>query len=97
MNKHFFSLLFLSLLLATNTNAQAPTVKAVPANRVTYYGANLNCLVNPNNDSTTISFEYGLTTSYGTTASVSGKFTGNATLFKTIAITGLTPGKTYHY
>ena len=95
--KHFFSLLLLTLLLATNTNAQAPTVQAVPANRVTYYGANLNVLVNPSNDSTTISFEYGLSTAYGSIASVSGKFTGGTTLFKTVTITGLKPGKTYHY
>ncbi len=91
------SILSFALLFAANTQAQAPTVKAVPANRVTYYGANLNVLVNPNNDSTTISFEYGLDTAYGSTANVSGKYTGSTTLFKTLAITGLTPGKSYHY
>ncbi len=83
--------------LSSEAQAQAPTVKAVPANRVTYYGANLNVLVNPKNDSTTISFEYGLDTTYGSTASISGKYTGSTTLFKTASITGLTPGKTYHY
>ena len=98
MKQLFTHLIFtVAILYCTNTNAQAPTVKAVPANRITYDGANLNVLVNPNNDSTTISFEYGLTTSYGATASVSGKSNGNTTLFKTKSITGLNPGKTYHY
>ena len=75
------SLVYLAFLFPFKANAQVPIVKAVPANRITYYGATLNALVNPSNDSTTISFEYGLTTSYGATASVSGKFTGNTTLF----------------
>lgn len=57
--------------------AAVPTVKAVPANRVTYTGASLNVLVNPSNDSTTISFEYGLTASYGSTINITGKYNGN--------------------
>jgi len=77
--------------------AVAPTSIAVPANRVTFTGAHLNCLSNPGNETTTISFEYGLTTSYGSTASVQGTISGTSVLFKTASITGLTPGKTYHY
>jgi alpha-tubulin suppressor-like RCC1 family protein len=99
MHKIFTSIscLFISLLFSIKVQAQAPTIKAVPANRVTYFGANLNALVNPSNDSTTISFEYGLTAAYGDSVAVSGKFTGNTTLFKTIAVTNLIPGQIYHY
>jgi alpha-tubulin suppressor-like RCC1 family protein len=77
--------------------AQAPIVKPVPANRITYNSANLNALVNPNNLATTISFEYGLTKAYGSTVIVLGTSTGNIALFKTLAITGLIAGKTYHF
>ncbi len=87
---------FWSFLLC-ETFAAAPTSYTVPANRVTYTGANLNCRVNPNSETTTISFEYGLTASYGSTATVSGTSTGSSIVFKKSTITGLLPGRTYHY
>jgi len=98
--KHFKNYLVTFLLLFTvsiNLFATAPTSTTVPASRVTYTGANLNCLSNPGSDTTTLSFEYGLTTSYGSTASVSGTVSGSSVVFKSATITGLTPGKTYHY
>ena len=52
--------------------AQVPTSVSVIATRITFEKATLNARVNPNGASTTVSFEYGLTTSYGSAASVSG-------------------------
>ncbi|MDZ4757778.1 MAG: hypothetical protein SGJ10_06515, partial [Bacteroidota bacterium] len=83
--KHFKNYLVTFLLLFTvsiNLFATAPTSTTVPASRVTYTGANLNCLSNPGSDTTTLSFEYGLTTSYGSTASVSGTVSGSSVVFK---------------
>lgn len=96
LKKKLIAFVFWSFLIC-ETFAAAPTSYTVPANRVTYAGANLNCRVNPNSETTTISFEYGLTTSYGSTASVSGTSTGASIVFKTTTITGLLMGRTYHY
>ncbi|MCF8428673.1 MAG: hypothetical protein K9G64_00965, partial [Bacteroidia bacterium] len=96
MKKLLYTLINIFVFISL-TMAQVPTVKPVPANRITYNSAKLNALVNPNNLATTISFEYGLTTTYGSSVNVSGTSTGNITLFKTLAITGLTAGKTYHF
>lgn len=49
-----------------------------------------------NYSSTTVSFEYGLTISYGS-VNVSGVLLGHADSFKKVTITGLTPHKTYHF
>jgi C1A family cysteine protease len=79
-------------------SVNAPTATTVAAGSVTGTGAVLNGTVNANNFSTTVTFQYGLTASYGSTVTadqspVTG--TGNTTVSKTIS--GLTPGTTYHY
>jgi hypothetical protein len=75
-----------------------PTVVTTAATLITSSGATLNGTVNPNNLSSTVSFDYGLTTAYGTNiAGVPSPVTGNTATVVTVAITGLTPGVTYHY
>jgi hypothetical protein len=72
-----------------------PTATTVAATLVTSTGATLNSTVNPNGLSTTIYFQYGLTTGYGssTTSGSIGTSSGN---YGT-AITGLSPNTTYHF
>ncbi|MCK9218721.1 MAG: T9SS type A sorting domain-containing protein [Bacteroidales bacterium] len=76
----------------------APTVVTMPATAVASVTATLNGTVNANIQSTTVSFEYGLTTAYGTVvAGVPGTVTGNTTTPVSANLTGLLPGATYHY
>jgi uncharacterized protein (TIGR02145 family) len=54
--------------------------------------------VNPNYLSTTIVFEWGISTTYGNTmAYIQNPLTGSAPVFLSAALTGLTPGATYHF
>ena len=76
----------------------APTVTTDSASGVTATGATLNGTVNANNHDTTVTFEYGLTTAYGTSVSASqNPVTGTTATAVSRAITGLTPGTVYHY
>ena len=62
------------------------------------YGAYLGGTVSPNGITTTISFEYGPTDSYGNTISaIQNPVTGIKTSSVGADITGLTPGTTYHF
>ncbi len=76
----------------------APTVTTVAASNISSSTATLIGTVNPNNISTTVTFEYGLTTSYGTTVTaVQSPVTGGTATPVSKAITGLAAGTTYHY
>jgi hypothetical protein len=75
-----------------------PIVVTTAATAVTSSTATLNGTVDANNASTTVTFEYGLDLSYGTTvAGVPGTVTGNTVTPVSAGITGLLPGTTYHY
>jgi hypothetical protein len=52
--------------------------------------------VSPGKQSTTVSFDYGTTTSYGSTASA-GTVNGNAAKLVSATINGLTPNTLYHF
>ncbi len=76
----------------------APTVVTMPASAVASSSATLNGTVNANIMNTTVTFEYGLTTAYGTTVpGVPGTVTGNTPVPVSADITGLLPATTYHY
>lgn len=68
---------------------------------VSYVGpsaATLNGMVNPNGFITTAQFDYGLSTAYGNTASVSLMPNDDTTAhFASVTITGLTLNTTYYY
>jgi hypothetical protein len=79
-------------------NLAAPSATTLAATSVTATSATLNATVNPNGAPTTAQFQRGTSISYGTNTTVtlsapSGTTAENVSL----ALTGLTPGTTYHY
>ena len=77
--------------------AVKPSVMTTAATGVGTSSATLNATVNANNGDTAVTFEYGLTTSYGSTiAGDPGTATGTSDISVTAGLTGLTPG-TYQY
>jgi hypothetical protein len=82
----------------TFNTAGPPVVVTDPATNITQTTATLNGTVTANNLSTTITFNWGLTTAYGNTApGVPSPVTGNTATPVTANITGLTNLLTYHY
>jgi hypothetical protein len=74
----------------------APTVVTNAATDLTPTSGRLNGTVNPKGSSATYYFEYGLTTSYGSTTSTSNS-SGSDDLAFNVNVTGLTNNTTYHY
>ena len=66
------------------------------ATNITSSSATLNGIVNPNGRTTTVHFEYGITTNYGS-ATANRNYTGNTTQSVSANITGLSPNTTYHF
>ncbi len=82
----------------TFTTYQEPSATTLDASAVTNTTATLNGSVNANNYSTVVTFEYGLTTSYGSTAdAIQSPVTGNLSIPVSSGITGLSPGTTYYF
>jgi uncharacterized protein (TIGR02145 family) len=80
------------------TLGQIPTVATIAATNIGATGATLNGSVNANYLSTTLTFEYGTTISYGSNATAAqSPVTGNTTTNVNSAISGLTAGTTYHF
>jgi phosphodiesterase/alkaline phosphatase D-like protein len=76
----------------------APTATTDAASAVSTTGATLNGTVNANSASTVVTFEYGLTTGYGTTVTaVESPVTGTSGTLVSKSISGLSPNTTYHY
>ena len=75
-----------------------PTVATGAATNTSTTGATLNGTVTANNISTAVSFEYGLTTAYGSTVTATpSSVTGSAMTSVSAAITALTANATYHF
>ncbi len=82
----------------TTLSIPAPLATTLAATQVAQTTATLNGTVNANSQSTTVTFEYGTTTSYGQTAiAAPSPVTGSSTTNITANITGLTKNTTYHY
>jgi uncharacterized protein (TIGR02145 family) len=80
------------------TTLQPPSASTNSASGISSTTATLNGSVNANNYSSIVTFEYGITASYGsTTTAVESPVTGNTPLAVNANITGLTPSTTYHY
>jgi len=80
------------------TDPAAPTATTDAASAVTASGATLNGTVNANNDSTFVTFEYGLDTSYGTTSKATpNTVTGSTDTAVSLTLSGLSTNTTYHY
>jgi outer membrane protein assembly factor BamB len=67
-----------------------------PATNITSSSATLNGTVNPNGLTTSVHFEYGTTTNYGSTTP-SHSYTGNTAQSVSANITGLSTHTTYHF
>jgi len=77
---------------------ELPLVQTDNATAVTSITATLKGKVNPNGASTVVSFEYGETTSYGSSVSADqSPVSGSDPVDISAGPTSLTPGTTYHY
>ncbi len=84
--------------MSFTTNPLPPSVATDIASGITSAGATLNGTVNANGVSSTVTFEYGLTTSYGTSVTADqSPVTGSADTPVSKNISGLGSGSTYHY
>ena len=84
--------------ISFSTIGKIPASITQAASEVSTTGATLTGTVNPNDLPTTVSFEWGTTTNYGSVATISqNPLTGNSIINVTVIISGLTPGTTYHY
>ena len=75
----------------------APSVTTKSASSVKDTTATLNASVNPNGQSTTVYFEYGTTTGYGSKTSAKSIGSGSGATNVAIGWSGLAPGVTYHF
>jgi hypothetical protein len=84
--------------LVVAQNAAGPTAHTTPAAQILSRSASLNGVVTPNGASTMVTFEYGLTATYGATAPIlSSPLGGYSEVAVNAALNDLTPGVTYHY
>jgi hypothetical protein len=83
--------------LRTSAPAQAPSISSRAATGVSSLGATLAAGVNPRGLATTVRFEYGTSTSYGTSTPDQAIGAGGSTVSVTAAIGGLQPGTKYNY
>jgi hypothetical protein len=74
----------------------APVVTTNNATNVASFSATLNGSVNPRESTTTVYFQYGLTTSYGSSTPTQTR-TGNTVQAISANISGLTASTTYHF
>ncbi len=82
-----------------SSNILAPTVTTNNATNILNYMATLNASVNPNSFYTSVSFEYGTSTSYGnTTPALPNNISGNSnTPVTSVYCVNLLGNTTYHY
>lgn len=74
-----------------------PTVSTGSATSVSSDSATLNGTVNPKGTSTTYNFEYGTTTSYGSSTTSTSAGSGSSAVPVNASISGLVANTTYHY
>ena len=86
-----------NMINATTLSATGPPVVITnPATLIASFSATLNGLVNPHGLTTTVYFQYGPTTSYGSTTSAQTK-SGNTYQSVSANISGLAASTTYHF
>ena len=100
--KRTWKLLVLTVVIAASlasvaVAASSPTVVTGAASNVTDTSAVLNGRVTPNGSATTYVFSFGPTTAYGASTAAHSAGRGAKVVPVARAITGLTPGTTYHY
>jgi len=84
--------------LTFTTGGMPPTVTTMAASNIGNFTARLNSTVNANDQSSTVTFQYGLSTSYGSTVNgVPGTVTGNTPAAVYADISGLNYNTVYHF
>ncbi len=92
------SILTLGLSPAPVLAQSAPAASTGAATAVGTSSATLNGIVNANGSDTTVTFEYGTDTSYGTNVTADqSPVTGNTNTTVNATISSLAPSTTYHY
>jgi alpha-tubulin suppressor-like RCC1 family protein len=87
-----------SLALVGFQPPSPPVVVTLAATSLSMTGATMNGTVNAAGFSTAVSFDYGLTTAYGTNvAGTPTPVTGSTATAVSKVLTGLSPGTTYHF
>ncbi len=82
----------------TFTTTDTPRVSGIGASAISMITATLNAQVNPGFSPTTYHFEYGASTTYGSSTPESGSVGSDGLPHSaTATIGGLAPGTTYHY
>ena len=81
----------------TFTTPTSAAVTTTPASSVTLSAATLNGSVNPQGSDTTYHFDYGTTTSYGSSTTDTDAGAGSSAVHASAAITGLSPHTVYHF
>ena len=81
----------------TLTTGDKPAVTTSAASSVLDTTAKLNGSVTPNRLATTYHFEYGTTTSYGSTSPDAGAGSGTSSVAASANVSGLAPNTTYHF
>jgi hypothetical protein len=81
----------------TTAAAREPSVSSVSATGVAPTGATLRAYVTPNRLATTVRFEYGTTTAYGTGTPEQSAGAGSSRITASATIGGLQPNTRYHY
>ena len=80
----------------TATPTGSPTVTTNSATNVASFSASLNGTVNPHGSTTSVHFQYGTTTNYGS-VTANQSFNGTTTQNVNANIRGLTANTTYHF
>ncbi len=84
--------------IVVSPGASAPIATTAAATNVTVSGVQLNGVVNANDASTTVTFEYGTTTGYGNTITATqSPVTGISNTNVSASVSGLTASTTYHF
>jgi len=74
-----------------------PSVTTSSAGSIGVTSATLYGVVNPNSATTTVYFDYGTTSSYGTVVTLPGTLSGSSPSNVSTSLTGLAANTTYHY
>ncbi len=74
-----------------------PTISSQPATAIATESATIGAAINPQGQPTTVVFDYGPTTAYGSTTPAQDVGTGTTAVTLKATITGLKPGTTYHF
>lgn len=80
------------------TLGDEPAATATDASEITINSATINGTINPYSLSTTVAFEWGVSTEYGNTGTpAQSPVTGSTSVVVSLDLADLTPGTTYHY